>query len=150
MTAGPYHFTLLGDTKKCNKKCGYKLSLSYQPASAGSIVCLPPPVMCNASTPAEADYQGEFEVNVHNNLDYAVMVTVRAVPTMSFSFQVLGRNNQEIDIPNSQQLHSVRARLGNNYCEPFVSEYPLPARNYHFVVNSSIGQPPCFVANSDD
>ena len=151
MSASPYHFTLLGDTKECNNKCGYKLSLSYQPASAGSTVCLTPPVMCNASSPAEADYQGEFEVDVHNNLDYAVMVTVRAVPTMSFSFQVLGRNNQEIDIPNTHQLRSVRARsvIGNIYCEPFVSEYPLPAQNYAFVVNRSIGQPPCFVALSE-
>ena len=86
MTAGPYHFTLLGDTKDCNNKCGYNLSLSYQPASAGSKVCLPPPVMCNASKRAEADYQGEYEVDVHNNLDYEVTVTVTAIPTLIFNF----------------------------------------------------------------
>ena len=142
MTAGPYHFTLLGDTKECNKKCVYRLSLSYQPVSAGSTVCLPPPVMCNASTPAEADYQGEYEVDVHNNLDYAVMVTVRSTQTEVSNFQVFGGNHQEINIPNMYELHSVHARsaIGNIRCKPFIPEHPLPAKDYAFAANSRRGR----------
>ena len=148
MSAGPYHFFSLGDTKECNNKCGYKLNLSYQPTSSGSTVCLPPPVMCNASTRAEVDNQDEYDVEIINNLDYAVTVTVTAIPSWSVNFPVLGENNEGISIPNSRQLRSVAARsdIRNINCKPFVSRHLLPPKDYAFAVNSRIGRPPCYVA----
>ena len=144
MISGPYRFTFLEYAARegCYNKCRYKLNLSYQPASEGSIVCLPPPVMCqsrsNYSAQTESSYRpGSYNVEIHNNLDYLVMVTVLAIPNMSFKFPVRRQSEGAVSIPKKNDLHSVTARSDtlNIDWKSFVTKHPLPPKRLQSIQN---------------